>query len=78
MIPPTSPILNHEDAEENSHEMVIIQSDKTTGACYKNSSFVLKPIFSAKNKATNGKPVSKSDYDNSEKIIQAEVEICYS
>ena len=31
MIPPSSPILNHEDAEENSHEMVIIQSDKSTG-----------------------------------------------
>lgn len=31
VIPPTSPILNHEDVEENSHEMVIIQSDKSTG-----------------------------------------------
>lgn len=47
-------------------------------ACNKNDNFVLKPIFLAKNKATNGKPVSKLDYDNSEKIIQAEVEICYS
>lgn len=35
-------------------------------------------FFLAKNKTTNGKPVSKLDYDNSEKIIQAEVEICYS
>ena len=31
VIPPTSPIRNHEDVEENSHEMVIIQSDKSTG-----------------------------------------------
>ena len=31
VIPPTSPILNHEDVEENSHEMVIIQSDKSSG-----------------------------------------------
>ena len=47
-------------------------------SCIKNSRFVFKAIFSAKIKATNGKPVSKLDYDNSEKIIQAEVEICYS
>ena len=46
--------------------------------CLACSRFVLKHIFSAKIKATNGKPVSKLDYDNSEKIIQAEVEICYS
>ena len=31
VISPTSPILNHDDAEENCHEMVIIQSDKSTG-----------------------------------------------
>ena len=42
------------------------------------SSSELKSNFSAQNKTTNGKPVSKMDYANSEKIIQAEVEICYS
>ena len=42
------------------------------------SSSEVKFIFTAQNKTTNGKPVSKMDYANSEKIIQAEVEICYS
>ena len=90
VIPPTSPILNHEDVEENSHEMVIIQSDKSSGnfnLCNKKAEAfkslklnhsAFKNFFLAKNKTTNGKPVSKLDYDNSEKIIQAEVEICYS
>ena len=102
VIPPTSPILNHEDVEENSHEMVIIQSDKSTGnfnfcrlfwfledfLTFKAEEFLflswklnhsaIRICFLAKNKTTNGKPVSKLDYDNSEKIIQAEVEICYS
>ena len=37
VISPTSPILNHDNAEENCHEMVIIQSDKSTGIILKKS-----------------------------------------
>ena len=44
VISPTSPILNHDDAEENCHEMVIIQSDKSTGIIQGGNQLVTKSM----------------------------------
>ena len=46
VISPTSPILNHDDAEENCHEMVIIPSDKSTGIIFKKNIYQAQDHFS--------------------------------
>ena len=68
-----SPELNH-------HEMVIIQHEKEAGNILwrRERETEDRMLFSASGKKKKKMETSESDLQNSETIVQAEVEICYS